>query len=238
MTRIRLRNCAIRLYDGFVAEATVNEVPADAMTDLDITTTDGVIAVGSRFIVAGANRVYTVTAVTGTPNTTNIVFTPALATADGIPTNGAAIAFTGRTLNILVNEGTFAWEIGRAYDYELSRGVLSTVAPGNDVPVSLNFDVQYDFITAVTGSGVPQPEDVLKKQGEAAGWETAGADPCEKYAVNVELDHTPPCAGVYHEIVTFPEFRYESLNHDIGGSRLAVSGKCKVTTVTPIRRAF
>lgn len=238
MARIRLRNCAIRLYDGFVAAATVNDTPQNGDTSLTITFTDGLIAVGSRFIVVGANAVYTVTAVSGSPNTTSVTFTPALTTDAGIPSNGAAMAFTGRTLNILVNEGTFAWEIGKAYDYELTRGVLGTVAPGNDVPLSLNFDVQYDFITAVTGSGVPQPEDVLKKRGEASGWETAGADPCEKYAVNVELDHTPPCAGINHEIVTFPEFRYESINHDIGGSRLAVSGKCKVTTVTPVRRAF
>jgi hypothetical protein len=238
MARIRLRNCDIRLYDGFVATAVVNDTPANLDTVLTIVTTSGIIAIGSRFIIVGANRVYTVTAVSGSPNTTQITFTPALATADGIPAGDAAISFTGRTLDVRVNEGTFAWEVGRAYDYELLRGTLSTVAPGDDIPVSLNFDVQYDFITAVTGSGIPQPEDVLKQRGEAASWVTAGADPCEKYAVNVELDHTPPCTGVNHEIIIFPEFRYETLNHDIGGSRLAVAGKCKITTITPTRRAF
>lgn len=239
MARIRLRNCYIRLIDGFTKAGTVEEaVPANAATDLDITIASGLIPVSSRFHIVGANRMYTVTQATGSPKTTNVRFTPALATADGIPAHDAAIAFTGRQITIKVNTGTFTWERQRPVGYDLDRGRLSGAYLEDDVPVSVNFDVEYDFITGVTGSAVPMPEDVLKQRGEAADWVSAASDPCETYAINIELEHIPPCSGIDREIVPFPDFRYESINHDVKGGRLAIAGKCKVTTITPIRRAY
>jgi hypothetical protein len=119
----------------------------------------------------------------------------------------------------------------------MDRGTIDAVVEGDDVPLDVKIDLVYEFLTAVTGAGTPTPEDVLKQRGEAAGWVTAGADPCELFAVDVEVDYTPPC-NVDHEITTFPEYRWESVSHDISQATLATSGKCKATDVVSIRRAY
>lgn len=239
MARIRLRNCFVRFIDGFSAAGVLNEAPVNGMTDLDVVITGNVIiAVGSRFEIAGAAQIYTVTAQTdnGT-KTTNITFTPALATAVGIPTNGAAITFQGRALTIKVDDGNLSYDTGRNLDYEMDRGKVDAVVEGDDEPVSVNLDMTYEFLTAQTGSNVPTPEDVLKHRGEAADWVTAGADPCENYAIKIEIDYAPPCS-VDHEITVFPEFRYETLSHDLQGSSISVRGRCKVKDIVPFRRAY
>lgn len=237
MARIRLRHCYIRFIDGYSASATLNGSPSNGATTFNITFSGGVIPVGTRFVIAGANQIYTITAVSGSPNTTALTFTPALATAAGIPTNGAAIDIQGRALLIKVGDGNFTYDTDRTLDYEMDRGEVDAVVQGDDVPVSVNFDFVYEFLRASTGSNVPTPEDVLRNRGEAASWVTAGADPCENYAIKIEVDYAPPC-NLDHEITVFPEFRVESVNHDLQNSSLSARGRCKVSDITPIRRAY
>lgn len=237
MPRIRLRHCTLRFIDGYTAEAAVSGSPADGATSLNITFTDGIIPKGTRFEIAGVNQIYTVTDTVGSPNTTSLTITPPLATADGLPSDGDAITVQGRCFEAKVGDGNITYDTDRELEYELDRGQLDAVVEGNDVPVSLNLDLVYEYLTSYVGATIPTPKDVLRKRGAAADWVTAGADPCEPYAIKVEVDYHPPC-NIEHEITPFPEFRADSFNHDIEGATIAVRGRCKVKDVTPIRRAY
>jgi len=86
---------------GAINEAT----PLDGMTAFGVDTlvisASDIVTVGQRFTIAGETTlgeiVHTVTAITpadGLTTTTDIEFTPALATARGIPANSAVITFT------------------------------------------------------------------------------------------------------------------------------------------------
>lgn len=235
--RIRLRHCMLRFIDGYTADAVVNGAPANEATTMNITTTAGIIPVGTRFTVVGAAEIFTITAVTGSPNTTGITFTPAMATAKGLPENGAAITIQGRCLEAKVGDGNITYDTERQLEYERDRGQIDAVVEGDDVPVAVNLDLTYEWLTAATGVTIPTPKDVLKKRGAAADWVTAGANPCEPYAINVEIDYKPPC-NVEHEITIFPEFRVETLSHDLQQSTIAARGRCKVKDIVPFRRAF
>ena len=145
MARIELRHAEIRILDGFSGTGAVNEPttpPADGDTDFDIGTvvvngklgTD-VVPVGARFTVVGAADVtYIVTGRTpadGSAATTNIEFTPALATADGVPADGAAITFLPQQIDVKVGDGNLTYTENSEYEYELDRGQLDTVREGN-----------------------------------------------------------------------------------------------------------
>jgi hypothetical protein len=204
---------------------------------MNITFADGIIPIGTRFEVVGAAQIYTITAVSGSPNTTSITFTPPMATADGLPLNEAVITIQGRAMEIKIGDGSVSYDTARTIEYEMDRGQIDAAVEGDDVPVSVNMNLTYEFLRALTGSNIPTPKDVLKNRGEASDWVTAGADPCEPYAVKIEIDYHPPC-DLDHEITLLPEFRAESINHDLQGSTLAVRGQCKVKDITPIRRAY
>ena len=235
--RIRLRHCTLRFIDGYAAVAVVNGAPSNNATTLAITTTAGVIPLGTRFMVVGANEIFTITGVTGDPNTTQLTFTPAMTTAKGLPENGAAITVQGRCLEVKVGDGNISYDTERQIEYELDRGQIDAVVQGDDSPVGFSLDLVYEWLAAATGVTIPTPKEVLKKTGAAADWVTAGADPCEPYAIKIEIDYAPPC-NVDHEITTLPEARVESLSHDLQNSTIAARGRCKVNDITPIRRAF
>lgn len=169
------------------------------------------------------------------PNT--ITFTPALLTADGIPANNAAITFSGRTLEINVGDGNLTYNETKEFNYDLNRGNLDTVREGDQQPMEVSLDFIWDFLRAISGAGTPTIEEVFKKTGEAAGWTSSSADLCEPYAIDVEVEHTPPCGGAQREIITLPDFRYESLDHNISDAQVSVSGKCNAVQATVVRAA-
>lgn len=245
----------------------VNDTPVDTDTELTVDGITGRIPVGTTFTIVGSSLTFTVTATTETgSDTTGITFTPAIATATGVPAEDAVITFAarpvtltitpalatadgvpvaeavitimGRALNVKIGDGNISWNESAQLEYQMDRGVLDAVVEGDDVPLDVTLDCVYEFLTAVTGSGIPTPEDVLEHRGEAAAWESTSADCNEPYAIDVEVDYAPPCATTYHEITTFPTFRVERINHDVSGATLNMSGKCNVTGVTPVRRAY
>lgn len=247
MARIRLRHCTVRFLDGFRATAKVKAAttPVNGNTSMQLDTvvavnpaTATVLPAGTRFTIAGVSRVYTITADAAiNTGAATISFTPALATADHIPSAQDVVTILGRCLEVKVGDGNLTWDTAQTFEYEMDRGQIDAVVEGDDVPVDVRLDMVYEFLTAITGAGTPTPEDVLKNRGEAATWITSGADPCELYCVDIEVDYAPPC-NVDHEITTLPEFRWESVSHDISQATLAASGKCKTTDVTSIRRGY
>lgn len=246
---------------GRVKDTTI----ADGNTTLDVDTITGRVPVDTTFTIAGVTGTFTVTAttetggdtteltftpalaagnlpvdeavITFTPIPASITFTPPLATADGLPGAGDVLTITGRCLNVKVGDGNVSWDETTNFEYEMDRGQIDSVVEGDDEPLAITLDMVYEFVTAVTGSGVPTPEDVIKQRGEAANWITTGADSCELYAVDMEIDHKPPC-NLEHEITTFLELRWDSVGHDLGQASLSLRARCKNTEPETIRRAY
>lgn len=229
MAQIELRHATVRLLDGYSAAAAVNNVSGYAIgaTTMLIEDAPGGTAIPllASFHVVGSERRYIVTSRVAGPPTTSITFTPAL---DAAVVDEAVITFDGRALEIKIGTGNLTYDEKRIMDYTLNRGNLDTVREGDQVPMDLKFDFIWEFLTASSGND-PTIEDVLKNRGEAATWVTSSSDPCEPYAIDIEVEHVPPCGGQQVEAIRFPDFRQESVAHDLKAGTVAVTGKCNAT---------
>ena len=301
MARIELRNCTVRVKDGLSGTGAINEPttpPAQNDTDFDIDTivlntqdTDKV-PLGARFTVAGetaATTVHTVTARTpaSASPTTNIVFTPPVATdatlmIDGISLNtadtdlvpigarftiagetaattvhtvtartpadagptteitfapalgagtyadGGALTFQAQQIEIKVGDGEVKYTEANEYKYDKDRGNLDTVREGDEVPMDVSLNFTFEHVKTGTGEAIT-PIDAIKGTGGASEWVTSSSDPCEPYAVDIEVEHVPPCGSADTETILFPDFRSEKRDYDFKNAMIAVSGKCNAT---------
>lgn len=226
MAQIELRNATVRLLDGYSNSAAVNNgggYSAGATTmSIDTVGDSGTIPLLASFHVVGSSKRYIVTARSGGPPTTSITFTPAL---DSAVAADAVITFDGRALEVKVGEGNLTYDEKRTMEYTLDRGNLDTVREGDQVPMDVKMDFVWEFLTASSGDD-PTIEDVLKHRGEAASWVTSSSDTCEPYAVDIEVEYIPPCGGEELELIRLPDFRQESLAHDLRAGTVAATGKC------------
>lgn len=240
--RIELRDATIRFKDGLSGTAAIND--AGVMTgdsDMDINTivlnaedTD-LVPVGARFTVASetGSPVHTVTARTpssGSP-TTNIQFTPVLAA--GVA-NMAVITFLPQQIEVKIGDGNLTYTENKEYEYELDRGDLDAVREGNQVPMDVNLDIIYEFVRTGTSEDI-SPVDALKGVGGADEWVSASSDPCEPYCIDIEVEHDPPCGSSQTETTLFPDFRYDSLEFDLGEASISCTGRCNATQPTITR---
>jgi len=196
---------------------------------LNTTITD-LVPVGARFTVAGETDDTKVHVVTGrTPTdagpTTNIVFSPALGA--GTYVDSGVVTFAAQMIEIKIGDGNITYTENTNYDYELDRGVLDTVREGDQAPIDVNIDFVYEYITTGTGEAIT-PMDALKGKGGASEWVSAATDPCEPYAIDVEVEYTPPCGGSEKEITLFPEFRPDTKEVDFGEANVSITGRCNV----------
>jgi len=243
MARIELRDATIRFKDGLSGSATIEEAtPGASDTDCDVntvnlnTTDADLVPVGARFTVntAGNTTTYTVTARTPatTSPTNNIEFTPAWGT--NTPTVSDVITFTSQQIDITIGEGNLTWTESKEYEYLLDRGDLDTVKEGDEQPLEISLEFVYEHVTTGTGEAIT-PVDAVKGSGDASEWVSSSSDLCEPYAVDLELLHCVPCGSDEDERLTFPDFRFESLEYDLSEATIAVSGRCNVSEVTAAR---
>lgn len=144
---------------------------------------------------------------------------------------------TPKELEIKIGEGNVNWTETVNRDYKLDKGKLDTVRNGDEAPVTVSLDFQWEWLKASTGNP-PTPVDVLKKRGEAAAWVSSSADACEPYAIDVEITIDPNCSdGSEYEVITFPDFRHESLDYDLREGTISCSGGCNVVEATVARVA-
>lgn len=148
----------------------------------------------------------------------------------------------GNSLAIRIGEGNLTYNETRNMEYNLDRGTLDEVREGDQVPMAVSFDFVWEYLqgpsSASTASGgTPTIEDALKNTGAAANWTSSDADACRPYAVDIEVLYVPNCATGDKETITLPDFRWESLNHDLRAGTVAVSGNCNVTSATVVRAA-
>lgn len=241
MARIELRHCTVRIKDGLSGTAAVNNsggYTAGATTMaintvvLNSADTDQV-PVGARFTVAGesGSPVHTVTARTGNP-TTSIDFTPALATGGVL--DDAVITFTSNQIEVKIGDGNITYTENKEYEYQLDRGNLDAVKEGNQVPMDVTIDFVYEFVRTGTGE-TTTVVDALKKIGGAAEWVSSDADLCNPYAVDIEVEYTPPCGTADTETTLFPDFRYDSLEYDFSAATISSTGRCNATAPTVTR---
>jgi hypothetical protein len=198
-----------------------------------------VIPLGARFTLTGETTSVDHVVTERTPSdglttTTNIVFSPALGA--GTYVEDDALVFAAIELLIKIGDGNVTYTEANEYEYDLDRGVLDTVRSGDQVPMDVSLDFVYEYVTTGTGEET-SPMDALKKIGGASEWRSASADPCEPYAVDVEIIHTPICTTQEIETTIFPDFRSESREPDLGEASISVSGRCNATQPTITRTA-
>ena len=245
MARKELRHCDILLRDGLSGTALIDDAGPPMETDTTLTidavvlNTDDtdLVPVGARFKVAGetdTDQVHVVTArdPAGDGPTTEITFTPAL--GPGTYADDGVITFQAQELTIKVGDGTISWSEAKEYEYELDRGDLDTVRETDQQPMEVDLEFVFESVTAGTGESIT-PVDALKRKAGASEWVNAATDPCEPFAVDMEIVHTPPCGGADIEEILFPDFRYESLEYDLTEATIAVSGRCNATEPTVTR---
>lgn len=245
MARIQLRDTTIYIQDGLSGTGAIDSdtSPADLSgeTTLDVTSivlnTDDtdLVPVGARFTVAGetGSPVHTVTARTPTAAspTTNIVFTPALASD---VSDTAAITFLPQRIEVAIGDGDLTWTEARELIYDLDRDQLDTVRLGEDQPLEVELAFTFEYVTTESGQAIT-PVDALKRIGEASEWVSSSSDLCEPYAVDFYVVHCVPCGTDQDQDFLFQDFRYESLEYSIQDASIAVSGRCNVTDVVTTR---
>ncbi len=134
---------------------------------------------------------------------------------------------TRKELEIKIGEGNLTYTETRTREYIKDRGLLDAVRDGDEEVMEVAFDLQWLEITA-SESALATVEDAIKKRGGASDWVTTGDDVCEPYAVDLELQLDPECGDAKdREYVTFPQYRYEGLTHDLRAGTIAVTGKSK-----------
>lgn len=132
---------------------------------------------------------------------------------------------TPNFVEMKIGDGTLSFDEKRTMEYNLDRGKLSNVREGDEQPMDVKFDLMYEFLKA-TSATVPTPEQALKKTGPASTWTSTSSDACEPYAVDIYVIYAPPCGGEKMELAILPDFRWESLNHDLKAGTISCSGKC------------
>lgn len=229
MAQFDLKKASVFFVDGYSEAGAVNNASGypTATTTMTIDGISGSTPVGSTFKLAGDDNIYEVSAHTETlSNTTSITFSPGLVVA---ATDNEVLTFSGRRLEIKVGEGNLTFDEKRTMEYKKDRGKLDTVREGDEEPIDIRLDLQWEFLSSAGGDTVPTPEEVLKKEGLASSWLSSAEDPCEPYAVDIFVLYDPDCSGVDAESILLQDYRWESLNHDSKAGTLSTSGKCNVT---------
>lgn len=148
---------------------------------------------------------------------------------------------TPNELEIKIGEGNLTFTEARNIIYTLDRSLLDDVREGDQVPVQLSFDGQWEYMTASSSTGAtPTLRDVLNKIGGASSWVSTDSDICRPYCVDIELEYRPQCSGSAAgdaETIVFPDFRHESFDGDLRAATFSVSGQCNVTLATVTRFA-
>jgi hypothetical protein len=233
MAQIDMKNAYLKLQDGgrnYTKTGTVTGINAIGTTVLAVTMvgaveTGGTIEVGTNVCTIASHSE------TGANTTSITVAAPGLTQAT---TAGQAITAYGKveSITIKVGEGTVTYSEKRNIQYTLDRGVLDEVREGDEVPVDVKFDLIWEYIKGTTGA--PTAEDCLKKIGEAATWRSSDTDACRPFALDIVIEYIPACTGD-PETITLPDFRYESLDHDLKAGTISCTGKCNATEASSVR---
>lgn len=236
MAQIDLKNATIKLKDGDTRTGAMSATASAGASSLSVDGFSAAIANNRLVMVAGDDTEYTITGTTGGATPTAIAISPSLVAEAA---EDAVVTILPKQLEINIGEGNLTYTETVNREYKLNRGRLNTVRNGDETPLDLSFELVWEYYES-TGSENPTPMDVLKKANNASAWVTTSGDSCEPYCIDVEVLYEPDCAdGVSspNERITFPYFRYETVNGDLSAGTLSVSGKCNAKEPTVVRES-
>lgn len=143
---------------------------------------------------------------------------------------------TPNQLSVRIGTGNITYTTRKAFVYVTDRGLLDTVRKGDEIPVDVKFEATLEtYQVRSADSPKVSVTDFLKKTGNASGFLTAGADPCEPYAVTIEIKQVQNCGANTTETILISEFRYEKGAYNVKTGQISFSGKAKITTPTITR---
>jgi hypothetical protein len=153
---------------------------------------------------------------------------------DGTGTAVAAAAAAintspARSVTVKVGNGTLNFSEQKQIEYTLDRGNIDTTREGDEVPMDVDVDMTWEFLTAVAASGSPTPIDAIKGTGEAAAWTSTSDDPsgCSPYCVDIEVEYNPgSCGNELREFYVFEEFYWSDLNPAWRDGTIKFRGQC------------
>lgn len=229
MAQFDLKNALIYLQDGYSEAGAINNGAgyAEDATTIVVDGIVGAVPVGNLFVIAGDTTEYTVVStVESSGNTTSITFTPGLAAA---VLDNAVVTIGPRTLRVKIGEGNLTFSEKRAVEYIKDRGKIDEVRLGDEEPMEVKLDMQWQNLTGSDpNSAPPEPEDVLKRRGAAADWVSSDPDACRPYAVDIVLVYAPLCPSIKGEKIVLADYRYEMIDHDTKAGTISTSGKCNI----------
>ena len=145
---------------------------------------------------------------------------------------------SGEELEVRIGEGNLTFTENKPREYNLNRGVLDEVRNADQATMNVNFDFVWEYLKGSSASGAtPTVEDALKQRGPAAAWTSSDSDECRPYAVDLVILYQPDCSTGDQEEITLPDFRYETLAHDLRAGTVACTGQCNATEATVVRAA-
>ena len=103
--------------------------------------------------------------------------------------------------------------------------------------MDISLDFVWENLTAISGAATPTISDVLHKRGAAADWVSSSEDPCEPYALDIEVEYAQPCGGQPTEYIMLPDFRWEDLPHSLTDAQVSMTGRCNATEALVSRAA-
>ena len=230
MPVLDLKNCTILLKDGYRDTSGLVNFMAGYSIGATSMAVDGFTVappVGSTFTIEAGTQRYVVL----TSTTTLITFTPGLA---GAVADNDNITVGGRQIEAKLGDGNLTYSKTKNREYILNRGVIDEVRNGDEAPIDVSLNAQWQFITGHSsdpGGGLPTIEDVLDNVGLASSWISSDLDdPCRPYCIDIEIVNEPVCDTVQGEYVLLKHFRYEKLDHDAKAGSIATTGKCNIQT--------
>lgn len=135
-------------------------------------------------------------------------------------------------LRVKVGTGNLQYTETLNREYILDRGIIDSVRNGDQQPMDVSFEMMWEEIAASIGAGVaavagvPSMEEAIKQFGAAEAWASSDTDQCQPYAVDIEVINDADCVQKDREHILLPDFRWESLQHDIRAGSISASGKC------------
>ena len=128
-------------------------------------------------------------------------------------------------VTVKIGNGNLTYDEKHNLEYIKDRGKRDTVRLGDEDPIDVRLDAQWSFLTGTSAATV---EDALKRRGPAASWASSSSDPCEPYAVDIEITNNVPCFGIMTETILLQDFRHTSIAHDPKAGTLSITGTCNV----------
>jgi hypothetical protein len=147
--------------------------------------------------------------------------------------SGTPVVYT-----VKIGEGNLTYTEARNIEYTLDRGLLDEVREGDQIPMDVSLDANWEYITGGSDtSAIGTVEDFMKKRGVYASNVSTDSDSCRPYAIDILVEYEPNCVTVVRpqEDITLSDFRWESVAHDLRAGTLSFTGKCNVTEAVATR---